>query len=92
MNVEYRPMKKQDWISVAEIYRQGIETGNATFQKEIPPWDDWNSAHLKNCRFVADIDNEIVVWAALTPSLKIHENRGFRKVGFREKIGRMDGI
>jgi phosphinothricin acetyltransferase len=148
MDIKLRPFKQEDWTSVAEIYRQGIETGNATFQKEVPNWESWDSGHLKTCRIVAFIDNEIIGWAALTPvsgrcvyagvaevsvyvasknkgqkigtkllesliaeseseglwtlqagifpeniaSLKIHENLGFRKVGFREKIGKMNNI
>ena len=141
-------MKKDDWISVAEIYRQGIESGNATFQSDIPTWEEWNSGHINTCRIVASLDNEIAGWAALTPvsgrcvytgvaevsvyvsnqfkgqkigtrllerlisesekegywtlqasifqenkaSLKIHYNLGFRNVGFREKIGKMNDI
>ena len=148
MNIVFRSMKKDDWISVAEIYRQGIESGNATFQGDIPTWEEWNSGHINTCRIVASIDNEIVGWAALTPvsgrcvysgvaevsvyvsnhfkgqkigtrllerlisesekegywtlqasifpenkaSLKIHYNLGFRNVGIREKIGKMNDI
>jgi phosphinothricin acetyltransferase len=66
MNIVFRSMKKDDWISVAEIYRQGIESGNATFQRDIPKWDEWDSRHIKTCRIVASIDNEIAGWAALT--------------------------
>ena len=147
MDIELRPLKKEDWVAVAEIYRQGIETGNATFETEVPSWEKWNSAHLKSCRIVASRDNEIAGWAALTSvsgrsvyagvaevsvyvsdkyrgkkigmrllealisesenegiwtlqasifpennaSLKIHEGLGFRRIGFREKIGRMEG-
>jgi L-amino acid N-acyltransferase YncA len=148
MNIVFRSMKKDDWISVAEIYRQGIESGNATFQRDIPTWNEWNSGHINTCRIVASIENEIKGWAALTPvsgrcvyagvaevsvyvsnqfkgqkigtrllerlisesekegywtlqasifpenkaSLKIHYNLGFRNVGFREKIGKMNDI
>jgi phosphinothricin acetyltransferase len=148
MNIVFRSMKKDDWISVAEIYRQGIESGNATFQRDIPTWNEWNSGHINTCRIVASIENEIAGWAALTPvsgrcvyagvaevsvyvsnqfkgqkigtrllerlisesekegywtlqasifpenraSLKIHYNLGFRNVGFREKIGKMNDI
>lgn len=31
MTISFRPLIADDWESVAEIYRQGIETGNATF-------------------------------------------------------------
>jgi phosphinothricin acetyltransferase len=148
MDIEIRSLKQKDWYTVAEIYKQGIETSNATFQTEIPTWDAWNSCHLNSCRIVAIFNNEIIGWAALTPvsgrcvyagvaevsvyvssqykgqkvgtkllnelilesekegiwtlqasvfpenfaSFKIHENLGFRKVGLREKIGKMSGI
>jgi L-amino acid N-acyltransferase YncA len=148
MKIEIRSLEQKDWISVAGIYREGIETGNATFQKEIPSWDEWNSAHLKKCRIVAYLGDEITGWAALTPvsgrfvyagvaevsvyvldkfkgqkigtrlldiliseseeegiwtlqasifrenvaSLKLHKNHGFREVGYREKIGQMEGL
>jgi phosphinothricin acetyltransferase len=67
MDVEIRPMQKEDWSSVASIYRQGIETGNATFQKEMPEWEVWDSSHLKKCRIIACAGKEVIGWAALTP-------------------------
>ena len=39
MKVKFRPMISSDWNSVAAIYKQGIETGNATFEKEMPAWE-----------------------------------------------------
>ena len=53
-------MTAGDWSSVAEIYRQGIVTGNATFQQEIPTWEAWDSGHIKSCRIVAEFENEII--------------------------------
>ena len=67
MEIIFRPMTADDWKNVSEIYRQGIETGNATFQQEIPTYTDWDNGHLKNCRIVAIKDNEVAGWAALTP-------------------------
>jgi phosphinothricin acetyltransferase len=29
-------MKAEDWSEVASIYREGIATGNSTFEKEPP--------------------------------------------------------
>ena len=148
MIILLRSMNEKDWPAVAEIYKQGIETGNATFEKEIPTMEKWNSGHLPDCRIVATIDDSVIAWAALTPvsgrcvyagvaevsvyvsnkyqglkigtqildkliseseaggiwtlqagifpenkvSIKLHENLGFRIVGVREKIGKMDGI
>ena len=59
-------MEPSDWLAVAEIYKQGIETGNATFQQSIPTWEEWNAAHVPNCRIVAEADNVIAGWAALS--------------------------
>lgn len=67
MEIIFRPMTPDDWKNVSEIYRQGIETGNATFQQEIPTYTDWDNGHLKNCRIVAIKDYEVAGWAALTP-------------------------
>ena len=67
MNTGLRHMNPTDWPQVAEIYKQGIETGNATFQQTIPTWVEWNNAHIGSCRLVAVIDNVITGWAALSP-------------------------
>jgi phosphinothricin acetyltransferase len=141
-------MTEFDWNQVANIFRQGIETGNATFETQIPSWDKWDAAHIKTCRIVATLQNIVAGWAALIPvssrrvyagvgevsiyisndykgqkigtlllkklieesesngfwtlqagifpentiSLKLHQNNGFRIVGYRDKIGQMDGI
>lgn len=147
MEIFLRSMKSGDWDDVADIYKQGIDSGNATFQKEVPTAENWDNDHVKSCRFVAVVDNKIVGWAALTKvsgrcvyagvaevslyvaeafrgqkigtqllgrlisesenenfwtlqagifpeneaSLRIHEQLGFRKIGYRERIGQMDG-
>lgn len=141
-------MIKDDWDQVAEIFRQGIETGNATFETQIPSWEKWDSAHIQSCRIVATIENVVIGWAALVPvssrkvyagvgeisiyisnryqglkigtrllerlidesekeefwtlqagifpenkaSIKLHQNHGFRIIGYREKIGQMKGV
>ncbi|WP_317168135.1 GNAT family N-acetyltransferase [Leptobacterium flavescens] len=146
--MNYRDLTEKDWSEVAKIYKEGIDTGDATFELEIPSWTDWNNGHLKECRIIAENDNGIAGWAALSPvsgrcvyggvaevsvyiaadfygqkigtklleklidqserngiwtlqagifpenkaSLRIHEKLGFRTVGYREKIGKMNGV
>ena len=146
--IEITTMSSSDWNAVAAIYKEGIETGYATFEKEIPSWEKWNSTHEKTCRLVGKIDNLIVGWAALSPvssrcvyggvaevsiyiskshrvknigntllkelilesekngfwtlqsgvfrenigSIKLHENNGFRQIGYRERVGKLDGV
>jgi phosphinothricin acetyltransferase len=141
-------MKKEDWESIRSIYREGIETGNATFETRVPDWEEWDNSHLQHCRLVAQSEGCIVGWAALSPvserciyrgvaevsvyvssdfhgqgigkallqrlveeserhgfwtlqasifpentvSIELHKTCGFREVGWREKIGQMNGI
>jgi RimJ/RimL family protein N-acetyltransferase len=61
-------MSSADWPEVALIYRQGIEEGLATFETEVPSWDDWDAGHLPVCRFVARSASGIQGWAALAPT------------------------
>lgn len=142
-----REMVDTDADRVLDIYQQGLETRNATFETEVPSWVDWNARHLEHSRFVY-LDNGMVVgWIALSPTssrkvyegvaevslyvdsehqgdgigsalmervinsseehgiwtlfssifpeniatLRLHEKSGFRIVGTREKIARLDG-
>ena len=55
-----------DWPHVAAIYAAGIATRNATFETEVPSWQDWDVAHLREHRLVAVEDDRMVGWAALT--------------------------
>ena len=65
--MEVRPMKTHDWDTVSKIYAEGIATGFATFETDVPSYESWDAAHLKTCRFVADSNGEIIGWAALSP-------------------------
>jgi L-amino acid N-acyltransferase YncA len=47
------PMPPDLWPAVREIYREGIATGNATFETLVPDWEKWDSSHRKDCRLVA---------------------------------------
>lgn len=75
------PMPPDLWPAVREIYREGIATGNATFETDVPDWEKWDSSHRKDCRLVAleprqegiaevliPLDGAGVLgWAALSP-------------------------
>jgi L-amino acid N-acyltransferase YncA len=62
-----RGLRSDDWPEVARIFEQGIATGNATFETEVPPWAAWDAAHLTAHRFVAEDDGRVVGWIALSP-------------------------
>ena len=146
--IEIRSMEPADWKAVSEIYREGIQTGCATFETEVPSWEQWNSNHIDSCRLVAWTNKKVTGWAALsavssrcvyggvgevsvyvalkargtgvgkallrrlisesekegywtlqsgifpenTTSIKLHEKAGFRIIGIRERIGRLEGV
>lgn len=62
-----RPMQRQDWEPVAEIYREGIASGGATFETTVPSWEAWDSSRLPRNRLVAESADQVVGWAALSP-------------------------
>ena len=144
--MEIRPLAPADWPDVARIYAQGLASGVATFETEVPSWEAWDAAHLAAPRLVAD-RNGVLGWVAVSPasrrpayrgvvehsvyvdeqarrtgvgralldalvaeapqhgiwtiqtsiidanaaSLRLHEAVGFRVVGRRERIARLDG-
>jgi L-amino acid N-acyltransferase YncA len=146
--VAVRPLEAADWPAVAAIYAEGIATGDATFETEVPGWEAWNAAHPHRHRIVAEAAGEVVGWAALSPvserccysgvaevsvyvaeaargrgvgralllqliagseragiwtlqagifpenrpSLGLHQRCGFRIVGVRERLGRLNGV
>ena len=141
-------MNAADWPMVAQIYKEGIETGIATFEQNIPEWEQWDQNHIRSCRLVARYNKEILGWAALSAvssrcvyggvaevsvyvskngrgkkigeqllrtliaesekegywtlqsgvfpenkaSIALHKKCGFRKIGFRERIGQLAGV
>ena len=148
ISLEIVPMRSDHWPRVSDIYAEGITTGNATFETVVPSWEQWNESHHQFARLVAQQNDELLGWAALspvsrravyagvaevsvyvaaisrgrgcgrallvelieaaerngiwtlqagifpenTPSLELHKSCGFRVVGVRERIGRMNAV
>lgn len=145
--MEFKPVTKENFPELLEIYSQGIATNIATFQNDLPIWKDWDNGHLNFCRISLYDNDKMIGWTALSPvssrcvysgvaevsvyvatdargkgvgqillnelikqseangiwtlqsgifaenrpSIKLHENCGFRIVGYREKIGKKNG-
>jgi L-amino acid N-acyltransferase YncA len=66
MDFEIDKMDSADWEEVRSIYLEGISTGSATFETEVPGWDEWDRNHLAGFRFVACAGDRVVGWAALS--------------------------
>jgi phosphinothricin acetyltransferase len=94
MEYSILPMLPDHWPVVREIYAQGIATGNATFETELPDWEKWDSSHRKDCRLVAvdELDEDkaehltplaefkVLGWAALSPVSSRRVYRGVAEV------------
>lgn len=65
--VSIRAMSPQDWPAVRAIFLEGIATGNATFETAPPEWEQWDTSHMASCRLVAQVNGELLGWAALSP-------------------------
>lgn len=62
-----REMDMKDWEQVKEIYLQGIEQGAATFNTNIPSYEEWDNEHTDTCRLVYADGEKVVGWAAFSP-------------------------
>jgi L-amino acid N-acyltransferase YncA len=67
MDFTIEKMKDEDWLAVKAIYKEGIATGNATFEADAPDWEQWDEHHLRDCRLVVKSAEEIIGWFALSP-------------------------
>ncbi|MFX0064125.1 MAG: GNAT family N-acetyltransferase [Candidatus Hermodarchaeota archaeon] len=67
MSIVVEQLKKEDWKAIKSIYQEGIATGNATFETEVPEWKEWDKNHLKICRLVAKKQGQVIGWAAISP-------------------------
>lgn len=64
MTITVRDMTAADWPDVERIYREGIATGNATFEASPPSWEDFDREKVADPRLVAVEDGVVVGWAA----------------------------
>ncbi|AXQ50879.1 GNAT family N-acetyltransferase [Lysinibacillus fusiformis] len=62
-----RKMENKDLQEVLKIYKEGIETGMATFQTEVPSEQVWDEGHHSTLRFVAEDHNRVAGWIGISP-------------------------
>ena len=61
-----RPMATSDWPAVARIYAAGLAGGVATFETDVPAWEAWDAAHLEHPRLVAEDEERVMGWVAVS--------------------------
>ena len=96
--MEIKEIRYEDIEDVLSIYNQGILTGCATFQTEVPSVDEWNKGHLPFARLKAvDENNRMLGWIALSPTssrcvyrgvaeVSVYIAQGERKKGIGEQL------
>lgn len=81
MNYEIREMLPKDETRVMEIFQQGIDSGIATFDTELPNVEVWNTSFINDCRWVLENETGVVAgWCALKPVSKRECFKGVAEV------------
>jgi L-amino acid N-acyltransferase YncA len=65
--VTVRAMVESDWPALARIYADGIATGTATFETDVPSWEAWDASHRPTPRLVAEENGAVIGWIAVAP-------------------------
>lgn len=68
VDVTVRALESGDWPAVRRIYAEGIATGHATFETEVPTQRALDHTWLPGHRWVAEIDGQVAGWAAAKPA------------------------
>lgn len=80
MDLSIRQMSSLDYPQVKSIYQQGIDTGMATFETEVPDRESFFAKFPEPGRWVATVGKEVVGWAAWTSVSARHCYRGVAEV------------
>ncbi len=96
MDITIASFHPNHWPSVAEIYRMGLLTRQATFETEVPSFAQWDQKFHKHLRWVVLREGAVVGWAGLMPvsarkvyagvaevSIYIHPDRAGLGIGKR---------
>jgi len=60
------PLQQEHYLEVSKIYAEGLKSGLATFETQVPSWDVWDEKFLSPCRYVAIKNDQVVAWCALS--------------------------
>ena len=71
-----RYLNDNDAQDVLDIYRRGLDTGEASFETEPPDWPTWQRKYHPFCRLGYEDSDGLCGWAALAPVSARHCYRG----------------
>jgi len=84
-----RSLHDKDAESVLEIYRQGLATGEASFETQAPDWPAWQKKYHPFCRLVWEESAAVQGWAALAPVSPRACYRGVAEVSIYVAVDRL---
>jgi L-amino acid N-acyltransferase YncA len=68
VNMKIVTISEVNFPLVAKIYLEGIQTGMATFETQVPTWKKWDVSHIAFGRIAIIDDQETMLgWASLAP-------------------------
>lgn len=85
--MKFSRIREENFHQVGDIYKEGIKTGLATFESEVPSWDVWNKSHLAFGRIALEEDGLILAWVALSPTSRRSVYRGVAEVSVYVRAG-----
>jgi L-amino acid N-acyltransferase YncA/DNA-binding transcriptional ArsR family regulator len=102
-DVSVRAMEGGDWAAVRRIYGEGIATGHATFETEVPDRRTLDHRWLTDHRWVAEVDGKVAGWAAATSvsarpvyagvaETSVYVGEGFRGRGIGKALIRKQAV
>ena len=62
-----RNLRPDDAARVLQIYQQGLDSGEASFETEAPDWRGFDNKYHEFSRLVSERDEQVQGWAALAP-------------------------
>ncbi|MCP4875007.1 MAG: N-acetyltransferase [Gammaproteobacteria bacterium] len=60
-----RNLQYSDAAAGLDIYQQGLDGGEASFETNAPDGETWDRKYLRHCRLAWDQDGQVLGWAAL---------------------------
>lgn len=92
-----RKLTHLDWDMISSIYDEGVFIGNATFENKVPSWFQWNKNHHDQCRFVAELNQQVIAFGSITEyslnphfsgvaQLEMYVSQGYQNSGVGSKL------
>ena len=71
-----REMLRTDWNEMTAIYLQSLKKGDVTFRTDCPDYSEWDKEHIKECRYVCELDGKVVGYTMIAPTSSRDSYRG----------------